>query len=492
MPKTPASHRERPRLLRCIMLLVALAAAGPGVVADATAFDEPDPTVEHNIAILDDNALEALASPIALYPDELLAIVLPAATFPLQIVQAARFLEAQRSDPGLEPDANWDDSVVALLNYPEVLAVLDSDLAWTARLGDAVIAQEATLMRAITRFRERAYNAGNLRSDERQHVSRGPQAIAINAASTDTVYVPYYNPSAVIVPQTTRVYHYYSQPYPLYYYPYAPRHPFLSRSFWGLTSVYALGWATHGIRIYRHDHYAHPYFRNRYYGPRYRDRRSSWPRHAPNARHDHRRHAAGEVWRHGRIDRLHAERRRHSSDRIRNSHKRAGTGNSFRANNGLLGNGALARPRIQAEPRELRRADRGLAARGASARPRDNAVTVKPPATPRQPDATKRTAPLRMRAQANNKQRRDARPRESPAARGNAAAAPRSRSVERHNRRASPARGDRIVSRGDSTRATVAPRAGGTTRTFRGNAAGSRTRAGGAFLGNGYGSQPRR
>ena len=448
MPKTPASHRERPCLLRCIMLLVALAAAGPGVVADATAFDEPDPTVEHNIAILDDNALEALASPIALYPDELLAIVLPAATFPLQIVQAARFLEAQRSDPGLEPDANWDDSVVALLNYPEVLAVLDSDLAWTARLGDAVIAQEATLMRAITRFRERAYNAGNLRSDERQHVSRGPQAIAINAASTDTVYVPYYNPSAVIVPQTTRVYHYYSQPYPLYYY--------------------------------------------RYYGPRYRDRRSSWPRHAPNARHDHRRHAAGEVWRHGRIDRLHAERRRHSSDRIRNSHNRAGTGNSFRANNGLLGNGALARPRIQAEPRELRRADRGLAARGASARPRDNAVTVKPPATPRQPDATKRTAPLRMRAQANNKQRRDARPRESPAARGNAAAAPRSRSVERHNRRASPARGDRIVSRGNSTRATVTPRAGGTTRTFRGNAAGSRTRAGGAFLGNGYGSQPRR
>jgi len=474
------------------MLLVALAAADPGVVVAATTFDEPDPTAERDMTILDDNALEALAAPIALYPDELLAIVLPAATFPLQIVQAARFLDARRSDPGLEPDENWDDSVVALLNYPEVLAVLDSDLAWTARLGDAVIAQEATLIRAITRFRERAYNAGNLRSDEHQHVSRGPQAIAINAASTDTVYVPYYNPSAVIVPQATRVYHYYRHPYPLYYYPYAPRHPFLARPFWGLTTAYALGWATHGIRIYRHDHYAHPYFRNRYYGPRYRDRRSAWPRHAPYARHDHRRHAAGEAWRDGRIDRLHAERRRHSSDRIRNSRTNAGTSNSFRANNGLLGNGALAQPRTRAQPRELRRADRGLAARGAGATPRNNAVTVKPPATARQRDVARRAAPLQMPAQTYREQRRDARPREAPAARGNAAAAPRSRNAERDKRRASPARGERIVSRGIATRATATPRAGGNSRTLRGNAAGSRTRAGGAFLGNGYGSQPRR
>lgn len=469
MLKTRANPRAQPAPASCVLLFVVLATAGANVAVTAATFGTTDTTAAGEITPLDANALEALAAPIALYPDELLAIVLPAATFPLQIVQAARFLEARKGDPGLEPDATWDDSVVALLNYPEVLALLDSDLAWTARLGDAVIAQEAPLMSAITRFRDRAFKAGNLRSDDRQRVSRGTDTIAINTASIDSVYVPYYNPSAVIVPQVAPVYHYYSNPYPLYYYPYAPQHPYLSRPFWGLTTAYTLGWATHGIRIYRHDHHAHPYFRKRYFAPRYRDRRSSWPRHAPHARHDYRRDNGGDVWRRGRVDRQHTERHRHSSDRIRNSHAagRAGAGNDFRASNGLLGNGALARPQNRTQTRDLTRADRGLGSQGAGVNSRRNADTEKP-----------RAAPQR-RAQEYIKQRN------RPGSRENTSTAARQRSAQHASRRASSAH-DR------STRADVRTNRGGLSRAYRDPAAGSRARTGGGFLGNGFGTTRQR
>lgn len=475
MPKTSAIHHQRSILAGCLLLLAALVEAGAGNGLAAATFGATDTGAA---APLDDNTLEALAAPVALYPDELLAIVLPAATVPLQIVQAARFLEARRSDPALEPDDAWDDSVVALLNYPEVLALLDSDLAWTARLGDAVIAREASLMQAIARFRERAYNAGNLRSDERQHVNRDAGAIAINSASTDSVYVPYYQPSAVIVPQATRVYHYYSNPYPLYYYPYAPRHPYLSRPFWGLTTAYVLGWATHGIRIYRHDHYGHPYFRRPYYGSRYRHRRPAWPRHAPLARHDYRRHADGEAWHRGKTDGRHGERDRRPGDRIRNSHasRRSGAGNALRASNGLLGNGATAR----AQTRELRRADRGIGADAGSPR---RAVTVKPPATFRQQGIASRAAPLQQRARENGV-RRDPTPRRE--------ATTNSRRPQTDTRRGGAANGERRIARGTSSRAN--PRPGTDTgfgRAFRDYGGGNRARAGGAFLGNGFGRRQR-
>ena len=75
--------------------------------------------------VLTNAELESLVGPIALYPDDLLAIVLPASTFPLQVVQAKRFLENLESDPSLKPDESWDDSVVALTNYPEVVELLN-------------------------------------------------------------------------------------------------------------------------------------------------------------------------------------------------------------------------------------------------------------------------------------------------------------------------------------------------------------------------------
>ena len=80
---------------------------------------------------LDPDDLEELVAPIALYPDDVLGIVLPASTFPLDIVRAARFLDELEEDPALLPDEAWDESVIALLNYPEILLMMNEDLDWT-------------------------------------------------------------------------------------------------------------------------------------------------------------------------------------------------------------------------------------------------------------------------------------------------------------------------------------------------------------------------
>ena len=116
--------------------------------------------------------LEELVGPIALYPDDLMSIVLPASTYPLQIVQAARYLEDYESNNDLAPDDDWDDSVVALLNYPEVIELMNEDLDWTWALGEAALYQQTELLDAIQDFRERADAAGNLQTYERQGGTR--------------------------------------------------------------------------------------------------------------------------------------------------------------------------------------------------------------------------------------------------------------------------------------------------------------------------------
>src|SRR5262249_58938023 len=82
--------------------------------------------------------MRGVVAPIALYPDDLLAIVLPASTNPVQIVEAARFLEKRRTDKSLQPDPNWDPSILALINYPQVIAKMDGALDCTTALGNPV------------------------------------------------------------------------------------------------------------------------------------------------------------------------------------------------------------------------------------------------------------------------------------------------------------------------------------------------------------------
>ncbi len=210
-----------------------------------------------------------LVAPIALYPDDLVAIIVPASTYPLQIVQAARLLEERNTDATLGPSQWWDDAVVALLNYPEVLRLMDEDLDWTEALGAAVRDRRGGVIDAIQDFRTRAYAAGNLRSDERQHVASVNGIIKITPVNPRVVYVPYYEPEQVVVRQRRPVYHYYAVPYPLYYYPYPVGYSFAPGFFWGVTTAFTIAWSTRYLHVHHHRHVTHPYHRRSYHWPYY-------------------------------------------------------------------------------------------------------------------------------------------------------------------------------------------------------------------------------
>jgi hypothetical protein len=167
--------------------------------------------------------LEKLVGPIALYPDELLAITLPSATYPLDLVKGQRFLDKRKKDPKAEPDKSLPDSVLKLLNYPDVVKLMNDDLDWTEALGEAVDTDEAGVMNAIQAFRRRAEGAGNLKSNDKQVVIVEKEVIVIQPANPEVIYVPQYQPSSVVVYSSTPyAWGYYPTPYPSYYYPYAP------------------------------------------------------------------------------------------------------------------------------------------------------------------------------------------------------------------------------------------------------------------------------
>ncbi|MCI0516500.1 MAG: DUF3300 domain-containing protein [Woeseiaceae bacterium] len=214
--------------------------------------------------------LAELVGPVALYPDDLLAIVLPASTYPLEIVQAARFLEQYEQDSTLQPNEEWDESVTALLNYPEVLRMMNEDIDWTWQLGDAVVNQQADVIAAVESFRDRAYAAGNLKSDQYQTVTEDDGIIEIVPVDEEIIYVPYYEPQQVVVRQVTPVYYYYPQPYPVYYYPYPAGYSFYTGYFWGVTTAFRIGWLTDHLHVHHHSYWGHPYFGHSYYGHYYR------------------------------------------------------------------------------------------------------------------------------------------------------------------------------------------------------------------------------
>lgn len=220
--------------------------------------------------LLTPEELEELVGPVALYPDKLLAIVLPASTYPLEIVQAARFLDQLENDSSLKPDESWDDSVTALLNYPEVVRMMNDDIDWTWRLGEAVVRQQPDIIAAVESFRDQAYAAGNLKTDERQRVSNNAGTIEIQPIEEDIIYVPYYEPERVVHYQPRQVYYYYPRPYPVYYYPYPSHHSFLSGYFWGVTTAFNIGWTTNHLHVFHHSYWGHPYYGRQYFGHYYR------------------------------------------------------------------------------------------------------------------------------------------------------------------------------------------------------------------------------
>jgi uncharacterized protein DUF3300/endosialidase-like protein len=150
--------------------------------------------------------LDALVAPIALYPDNLLAQVLMASTYPLEVVQADRWAtenKALKGDPlkAAVDKQSWDDSVKSLVATPDVLSMMSSKLDWTQKLGDAVLAQQPDVMDAVQRLRTKADANKKLTSTKQQKVTKkqeqGKQIIAIEPTDPGTIYVPYYDPGVV-------------------------------------------------------------------------------------------------------------------------------------------------------------------------------------------------------------------------------------------------------------------------------------------------------
>ncbi|MDE2179854.1 MAG: DUF3300 domain-containing protein [candidate division NC10 bacterium] len=149
--------------------------------------------------------MDQLLAPIALYPDALLAQILMASTYPLEVVQAARWVSAYPNvtGPQLEEAMQqqpWDPSVKSLTAFPPVLAMMDANLEWTQRLGDAFLAQQPVVMATVQTLRMRAQAAGYLQNTPQQTVIVEPQAIRIEPPTSQIVYVPVYDPTVVYGP----------------------------------------------------------------------------------------------------------------------------------------------------------------------------------------------------------------------------------------------------------------------------------------------------
>lgn len=174
--------------------------------------------------MLSKEELAQLLAPIALYPDELVSQILIASTYPLEIVQADRWVKSHKQSTGealtkqLEKET-WDPSVKSLVNFPEVLAKMSEKLELTTKIGDAFLSQQKDVMDTIQDLRKRAYDAGNLKTTKEQKVEVEKETIVIQPANPQVVYVPTYNPTVVY-----GTWAYPSYP-PYYYYPPSPAYP---------------------------------------------------------------------------------------------------------------------------------------------------------------------------------------------------------------------------------------------------------------------------
>jgi len=166
--------------------------------------------------------LDEILAPIALYPDALLAQIFMASTYPMEVVEAARW---QKSNPDLSGQAledalqekDWDPAVKSVTAVPQVLTMMDEKLDWTQKLGDAFLAQQEDVMNTVQNLRQKAKQAGNLESTEQQAVKTETEAgqtiVIVESTKPEVVYVPTYNPAIIYGTW------WYPYPPPYYYYP---------------------------------------------------------------------------------------------------------------------------------------------------------------------------------------------------------------------------------------------------------------------------------
>ncbi len=149
-----------------------------------------------------DQRLEEIAAPIALYPDSLLMQVFMAATYPLEVIEADRWLRKQSLSGDALDEAlkaqDWDASVKSLCTLPDVLSKMSENLDWTRDMGDAFLEHQSELLDAVQRLRGKAHDAGNLKTTQEQTVTvQQDQIIVIESANPEVIYVPTYSPTVV-------------------------------------------------------------------------------------------------------------------------------------------------------------------------------------------------------------------------------------------------------------------------------------------------------
>ncbi len=219
-PKTSRWTRARQVLRNTVALLCALLLV-PGNSVSWTQPQQPqgEAAAGENVRMPTDQ-LDSLVAPIALYPDPLLAQVLVATTYPLELVQLQQWLEKNKNlkDKALTDAVqkqNWDPSIQAMASFPDVVKQLVENIKWTADLGNAFLAQQNDVMDAVQRMRVKAKNMGALKPTKQQVVEtkvvESKSVVVIEPASPEVIYVPSYNP--------TVVYGAPAYPYPPIYYP---------------------------------------------------------------------------------------------------------------------------------------------------------------------------------------------------------------------------------------------------------------------------------
>jgi len=208
--------------------------------------------------------LEQMLAPIALYPDPLLSQILMASSYPLEVVEAARWSRNHANLLGEDAvraaeNENWDPSVKSLLAFPQVLARMDEDLQWLQTLGDAFLGQEPQVMDTVQNLRRRAQAAGNLRSDERQRIAESGPLLVVQPADPQIIYVPYYDPRVVYGPWWWPDYSpVYWRPFPGYY----VRPGLASGFYWGPSIRISIGyffggfdWSRRHVRVVQSNYY---------------------------------------------------------------------------------------------------------------------------------------------------------------------------------------------------------------------------------------------
>ena len=265
--------RRKPFWMRIISLVTAVLLALP-LPAMAQNGDTPPPQFSQE-------ELAQLVAPIALYPDELVAQILMASTYPLEIVEADRWVQQNKSLNGdslakaLE-QKGWDPSVKSLVNFPSVLTMMSQKLEVTSKLGDAFLNQEKELMATVQALRKRAYDAGNLQATPEQKVVVEKETIIIQPANPQVIYVPTYSPTVVYGAWMYPAY----PPYPYYAYPppaYGGAFAFTAGVAVGMAWGYAWGGCNwHGgsvnVNVYRNTTVNNTYINRTTYQKNYQNR----------------------------------------------------------------------------------------------------------------------------------------------------------------------------------------------------------------------------